>query len=795
MKELEFHPYANIFPLIEGEAFAALVEDIAQNGMREPIVLFEGKILDGRNRYRAALQAGVIAANGKAVSLDHHRPTIRQFPISGIEGEPLAWVISANLHRRHLDDGQRAIVAAKLATMGHGGKRVARAKPEEQAADRPVDASAPATPAEPAGMTQAAAAQALNVSERNVRRAKAVVEHGAPELVAAVEKGAIAVTLAEELARLPKDEQAKVAKEMDVGVLYSAVKPMIDRQKKMLVEQKKAKRAAKEQALGARQRALPSKKYGVIYSDCEYDHETWSEAGKDRAPANHYPVSSIAALKARPVQDIAASDCVLFHWSTMPHLAAAIEVMQAWGFAYKSHLIWKKVYPGAQTGTGYWSRAVHEILLIGTRGNPPCPAPGTQSLSVIEAPVGEHSEKPEVFAELIETYFPSLPKIELNARKARPGWDVWGNEAPEAEAEPAAKPAKGKAKKGSAHDYVVEQARRDERIKRRLEVLPDDLDALISAYREAIDSYDFAMNGDDVEQAKALRETMDAILLKANGGNNFGVEVNERPNAVRAAGVAPLGTPPRHGETGHWIVEHREVRAIVELGKHGAALYALDFNRPFPSETGYHCLMDRRAPGETIEAFGRRMIEAAIAYKDPVSGRPRALRHPQSAYRLQLDDDGRLVRRQRGSPVDRAAPPLGLDAGLLDGLDTIRERWREEDRAKYSGQKLQGKRTFPVSLHPNDKIVAVNGQMLTPVADFPTTGAYAYTASKRTDDGWADEWCFVEAAENLDREPVPAAKPDEPTPADIMGEIPAFLRRSREPERCDQTADMIGEGA
>lgn len=68
--------------------------------------------------------------------------------------------------------------------------------------------------------------------------------------------------------------------------------------------------------------------------------------------------------------------------------------------------------------------------MVGTRGNIPAPAPGTQWRSVIEAPRGRHSEKPEKAYELIESYFPNLPKIELNARKARPGWDAWGFEAP-----------------------------------------------------------------------------------------------------------------------------------------------------------------------------------------------------------------------------------------------------------------------------------------------------------------------------------------------------------------------------
>jgi N6-adenosine-specific RNA methylase IME4 len=82
-----------------------------------------------------------------------------------------------------------------------------------------------------------------------------------------------------------------------------------------------------------------------------------------------------------------------------------------------------------RTGTGFWFRNAHELLLVGTRGDLPAPAPGTQYASVIEAAVGEHSAKPAAFAEMIEEMFPSLPAVELFARGPRLGWDVWGNEA------------------------------------------------------------------------------------------------------------------------------------------------------------------------------------------------------------------------------------------------------------------------------------------------------------------------------------------------------------------------------
>jgi N6-adenosine-specific RNA methylase IME4 len=165
----------------------------------------------------------------------------------------------------------------------------------------------------------------------------------------------------------------------------------------------------------------------VILADPEWRFEPWSrDTGMDRAADNHYPTSELAEISARDVPSIAADDCVLFLWATAPMFLQAAEVMGHWGFEYKTNIVWAK----DRVGTGYWVRNKHEHLLIGTKGHVPAPAPGTQFASLIEAAVGEHSEKPTHFYELIETYFPTIPKIELNARKAREGWARWGFEAP-----------------------------------------------------------------------------------------------------------------------------------------------------------------------------------------------------------------------------------------------------------------------------------------------------------------------------------------------------------------------------
>jgi len=260
-------------------------------------------------------------------------------------------------------------------------------------------------------VSQTAAAAMLNVSERTVRGAVKVKDEGAPALVAAVEAGKIPVSVAASLA------------DKDTSIQAAAVAAP----EKAAHIAKQVARNVRERAAAARILALPNKKYGAILADPEWRFEPWSrETGMDRAADNHYGTSVTGVIKARDVQSIAADNSVLAIWATVPMLPQALEVMAAWGFTYKSHFVWVK----DRIGTGYWNRNKHELLLIGTRGDVPAPAPGTQWPSVIEGPVARHSKKPAIFYEIIESYFPSLPKIELNARRARRGWDAWGLEAP-----------------------------------------------------------------------------------------------------------------------------------------------------------------------------------------------------------------------------------------------------------------------------------------------------------------------------------------------------------------------------
>jgi N6-adenosine-specific RNA methylase IME4 len=261
-------------------------------------------------------------------------------------------------------------------------------------------------------------------NRETARQAKTVVEHGAPELVEAVDNGEIAVSAAAAIASLPADEQAAIVANADPRVVLKAAKAALAVARAEAHKEKAERRQSKERELAAKITSLPDAKYGVILADPEWDFKCWSEKTNCSA-AYHYATSTLDEIKARDVPSISADDCVLFLWATVPMMPHALEVMAAWGFIYKSQFVWIK----DRTGTGYWNWNKHELLLIGTRGKVPAPAPGSQWPSAVEAPVGGHSVKPGIFHELIEAYFPNLPRIELNARKARPGWDVWGAEA------------------------------------------------------------------------------------------------------------------------------------------------------------------------------------------------------------------------------------------------------------------------------------------------------------------------------------------------------------------------------
>lgn len=170
-------------------------------------------------------------------------------------------------------------------------------------------------------------------------------------------------------------------------------------------------------------------KYGVILADPPWSWFTYSEKGRAKSPDRHYPLMSFKEIASLPVESIAADNCVLFLWVTLPKLLEGLDVLYAWGFEYKTvAFVWvkeNKVSPGLFMGMGYWTRTNAEICLLGTKGSPRRLSGGVRQ--VIVSPRREHSRKPDEQYERIRALVPG-PYVELFARFIRPGWDCWGNE-------------------------------------------------------------------------------------------------------------------------------------------------------------------------------------------------------------------------------------------------------------------------------------------------------------------------------------------------------------------------------
>jgi N6-adenosine-specific RNA methylase IME4 len=177
------------------------------------------------------------------------------------------------------------------------------------------------------------------------------------------------------------------------------------------------------------------KHYKVIYADPPWTFATYSRKGKGRSPEAYYDCMSLADIKALPVADWAAEDCVLLLWATDPLLQKAFDIIESWGFTYKTvGFYWTKTKKAELfynersffMGLGFWTRANPEPCLLATRGHPRRRRADVAKLIV--SPRREHSRKPDEVYERVEALCEG-PYLEMFARFSRPGWDRWGIEA------------------------------------------------------------------------------------------------------------------------------------------------------------------------------------------------------------------------------------------------------------------------------------------------------------------------------------------------------------------------------
>lgn len=175
---------------------------------------------------------------------------------------------------------------------------------------------------------------------------------------------------------------------------------------------------------------LPPGPFDVVFADPPWRFASNSAAKPGRSARQHYDCMPLDEICDLPVSSVAARSALLLVWVTVPFAAAADEVIRAWGFRYKSQLVW----PKQRIGTGYWARNQHELLLIATRGRFPCPRPALFPTSLIPGLQREHSRKPEWPQDVIDARLPGTRRLELFGRRPRVGWTIWGNQAAKFEA-------------------------------------------------------------------------------------------------------------------------------------------------------------------------------------------------------------------------------------------------------------------------------------------------------------------------------------------------------------------------
>lgn len=227
---------------------------------------------------------------------------------------------------------------------------------------------------------------------------------------------AIAVSTGVIVTNLPTEQQRNVVAVADKKVITGLAKEIKLESRE---ERQREKRAKVEEIRNTIPPPIDSStRFSVLYADppWRYEHSETTT----REIENHYPTMTLDEIKDMDVP--AADDAVLFLWVTSPKLIEGLEVLDAWGFQYRTCMVWIK----DRIGMGYYARQQHELLLIGKRGALPVPDPEDRPSSVIHGPRGEHSAKPDEVYELIERMYPTRSKFELFQRRERTGWLSWG---------------------------------------------------------------------------------------------------------------------------------------------------------------------------------------------------------------------------------------------------------------------------------------------------------------------------------------------------------------------------------
>lgn len=398
-KRFARHVLANLFPMLSDIELNELGEDIATRGQENPIWIYQGQIIDGRNREEACFRAGII-------------PRFKAY----LGDDPLGFVLSLNLRRRHLTESQRAMVAAKIVDWERGMNKATAGS---------------------ANLPTREAARRLSISERAVVSAKRIREHGSVALIEAIDAGLIKVSTGAEISYLERQAQDEAIRAEEKQIAARA-KELRNRR----LEINRTSRTNMINLIAQQGRItsgeMPRAAFPLGYCDFPWEQEAWSnETGQDKGLM--YPSMTVDEGMRLCAGDKSpfTRDAKLYFWTTTNRFRDAIRIIEAWGFAYVTAVTWDKV----DIGMGREVRDRTEHLLICKRGEfPGIDLYTAKPPSLYTEKKTQHSRKPVWFAEEIERLHPTMRKLELFQRRESLAesdirltgqWHFWGFEASE----------------------------------------------------------------------------------------------------------------------------------------------------------------------------------------------------------------------------------------------------------------------------------------------------------------------------------------------------------------------------
>lgn len=373
-----------LIPKLQQEEYQLLEKSIIEEGCRDSIIVWNGTIIDGHNRYEICTRNNIPF---KTQNMD----------FDNIE-DVKEWMINNQFSRRNLPLYERARLALKLKPIYEE-----RAK-ENQGIRTDILATLPESkPITPVSTRKELSIQS-GVGERTISKVEKIEEKAPEEVKRQLSSGEISINKAyQEIKKQEKKEKLEKKKQ----------------EYKERVEQASESKHSKKVDI-----ENTDKKFRIIYADPCWSYNDKQNTDKLGGAIKHYDTMSIKELSELPVREIIEDNAVLFLWVTSPLLEESFEVIKAWGFKYKSSFIWDKV----KHNMGHYNSVRHEFLLIATRGS--C-TPDNKKLfdSVQSIERTEHSAKPKEFMDIIDDLYVYGDRLEMFAREGdRENWLYWGNE-------------------------------------------------------------------------------------------------------------------------------------------------------------------------------------------------------------------------------------------------------------------------------------------------------------------------------------------------------------------------------